>query len=272
MGFMIYPRLTNRPVRVCVIGAGGTGSQVLTGLAQLNMAMLALGHPGGLDVEVWDDDHVSEANVGRQMFFPADVGLPKATVMVNRINMTLGTAWKATVKRFCPSQAFTADLVVGCVDNRASRKSILETLQESHGTKLWLDIGNNLDSGQVVLGEVQSKHSKEAKTLPHAAELFPEIVDDSLDAEDDVPSCSLAESLEKQALFVNRGVALYALNILWQLFRYGEIDHHGVFVNLKTGRSNPIPIDKETWARMGYSPKVKRSRKQKVASPAQQAA
>lgn len=39
--------LLTREVRVSVIGAGGTGSQMLMGLAQLHTAMIALGHPGG---------------------------------------------------------------------------------------------------------------------------------------------------------------------------------------------------------------------------------
>ena len=34
------------PVTVFVIGAGGTGSQVVTGLARMGMALQALGHPG----------------------------------------------------------------------------------------------------------------------------------------------------------------------------------------------------------------------------------
>ena len=95
----LAPELLSREVRVAVIGAGGTGSQMLMGLAQLHTAMLALGHPGGLDVTVIDADQVSEANVGRQMFYPSDVGLPKATVLVNRINMAMGTGWKAETRR-----------------------------------------------------------------------------------------------------------------------------------------------------------------------------
>lgn len=53
--------------------------------------MIALGHPGGLEVTVIDSDQVSEANVGWQMFYPSDVGLSKATVLVNRINMAMGS-------------------------------------------------------------------------------------------------------------------------------------------------------------------------------------
>ena len=34
------------PVTVNIIGAGGTGSQVLTGMARLDVTLRALGHPG----------------------------------------------------------------------------------------------------------------------------------------------------------------------------------------------------------------------------------
>lgn len=34
------------PVTIHVAGAGGTGSQVITNLARMNVALQALGHPG----------------------------------------------------------------------------------------------------------------------------------------------------------------------------------------------------------------------------------
>ena len=46
------------PVTVSVIGAGGTGSQVVTGLARMSVALQALGHPG-LHVTVFDPDTVT---------------------------------------------------------------------------------------------------------------------------------------------------------------------------------------------------------------------
>ena len=53
--------LQNRPVRVLVVGAGGTGSAVVMGLPYLDQAMRAWGHRGGLDVSVMDADVVTEA-------------------------------------------------------------------------------------------------------------------------------------------------------------------------------------------------------------------
>jgi hypothetical protein len=38
--------LENRPVRVLVVGAGGTGSSLLMGLPYLDQAMRAWGHRG----------------------------------------------------------------------------------------------------------------------------------------------------------------------------------------------------------------------------------
>jgi molybdopterin/thiamine biosynthesis adenylyltransferase len=62
------------PVTVNLIGAGGTGGQVLTALARMNQALVALNHPG-LMVRVFDDDTVTRANLGRQLFTTAELVL-----------------------------------------------------------------------------------------------------------------------------------------------------------------------------------------------------
>ena len=71
--YLLNPR---HPVTVFVIGAGGTGSQVITNLARMSMALQALGHPG-LHVTVFDPDTVSQANIGRQLFSETELGLNK---------------------------------------------------------------------------------------------------------------------------------------------------------------------------------------------------
>lgn len=89
--YLIDPR---HPVTVNVIGAGGTGSQVITSLARMDLALRRLGHPG-LFVRVYDPDRVSESNIGRQLFSEADLGLNKAQCLITRINRFFGNDWTA---------------------------------------------------------------------------------------------------------------------------------------------------------------------------------
>ena len=115
----------------------------------------------------------------------------------------------------------------------------------------WLDLGNNADSGQFVLGQPQNARNKShGVRLPTAAELFPELVDPKLDRKDELPSCSAVESLERQEPFVNQALAYQALAMLARLFRHGRLTYHGAFVNLQNGRTTPIPIDPAVWERM----------------------
>ncbi|MFM0051432.1 PRTRC system ThiF family protein [Caballeronia grimmiae] len=266
-------RMLERSWNVVVVGAGGTGSAVLPSLARLHHAMLELGHPGGIDCTVFDDDTVSPTNVGRQGFYPNDVGEYKASLIVNRLNALMGTNWRAETRRFGPGEPlYNVDLVIGCVDTRAARAAIVGAAQ--HTGAYYLDCGNDTDRGQVVIGQVCGKTyaQKHPERLPHVGELFPELIDAKLDAKDETPSCSMAEALRKQSLVINQAIAVQAFNMLWTMFRTGAVPFSGVFVNLATGRTNPIPLDPAAWARFGYEvpkPPVKKaskSRKAKLAA------
>ena len=151
----IESRLLTRAVKVVLVGAGGTGSHVLRRLANMHLAMVELGHPEGLDVLVVDPDTVSKTNVGRQNFWPSDVGQPKAELLVNRCNMLMQTNWKAEVAKVGDDSRFNShpDIVIGCVDNRKGRGAILKALRRSvyHSSAYYLDIGNREHDGQVVL-------------------------------------------------------------------------------------------------------------------------
>lgn len=269
----IKPELLSRKVKVVLVGAGGTGSHVLRRLANIHLAMVELGHPEGLDVTVFDPDTVSKTNVGRQAFYPSDVGLPKAQILVHRCNMLMQTNWSACQEKITANTPmYHTDIVIGCIDNRAGRKAILSAI-ESSGSAYWMDFGNREHDGQVILGQIihqRESAEKHAARLPHAANLFAELVDATLDDKDETPSCSLAEALEKQSLFINDTVANAGTNMLWELFRYGQLSYHGVFINNKTGRANPLPIDPEAWKRFGYEvPLVKNARKKSASKKAE---
>ncbi|WER50741.1 PRTRC system ThiF family protein [Cupriavidus sp. WKF15] len=254
--------MTQRAWSVAVVGAGGTGSALLPNLARLHHAMLELGHPGGIDCTVYDDDTVSETNVGRQGFYPVDVGQYKATLLVNRLNNLMGTRWEAETRRIGSKDRFVCDLVVGCVDTRAARKAILGSMQRGTGG-YYLDCGNESDSGQVILGQVRGKA---AERLPHVGDLFPELLNPKGDKADTAPSCSMADALRKQSLVINQAIAVQAYNLLWTLFRTGTLQYCGAFVNLAAGRTNPLPVDPAAWERFGYKLPAKSPRKRAKAA------
>lgn len=275
MKHYLNPRLLTKQVNVLLVGAGGTGSRMLENLVCLHRGLLARGHPFGLAVHVTDPDHVSQANVGRQTFYPTDIGAYKSVTLVNRANMALGTTWTASVAKVqTDTKGLTNfDLVIGAVDNRRARLGILRCLEGAmSGTRYYLDMGNANSHGQVLLGQVGCDRTAKDDPwrLPHVGEMFPDLIDSAKDEqEDDTPSCSLAEALEKQSLFVNTAMALFASNLLWQLFTEGAIDNHGAFINLKDTRVTPLEISHDTWARFGV---VRDGRRHKVRQPSRERA
>jgi PRTRC genetic system ThiF family protein len=139
--------------------------------------------------------------------------------------------------------------VVGCVDTRAARATIRDAVCNRSTVSYWLDLGNNADSGQFILGEpFNERNGRSRLRLRTATELFPEICDQVLD-NDAEPSCSTVEALERQEPFVNSTLAQHALALLARLFRYGEISYHGGFINLATGVTSMLRIDPQYWKR-----------------------
>lgn len=240
------------PLTVAVVGAGGTGSQVMQGLARIDYALCKLGHPG-LTVTLYDDDTVTEANIGRQLFSPSEIGLYKATVLADRINSFFGTDWESQVEKYPSHDAMPHNITLTCVDNVKSRLEIGSFLRgmsamakpSEERPYYWLDFGNQSDRGQVVLGAVceipQPKKSKNktASSLKCVDELFDL---NSVDEKDSGPSCSLAEALNKQDLFINSAIAQCGCTLLWKLISEGGITCNGVFINQKTMQTNPIRL------------------------------
>lgn len=244
-------RLVGRRIDVTLAGVGGNGSQMLYGLARLDIAMRALGHPYGLHVTAFDADDVSEANVGRNLWSPADVGQNKAVLAVSRLNAYYGLDFDAWPVRYDGESDTRCDLLISCVDSRRSRRVIADLFDADQAdAAYWMDLGNTDVLGQVVLGEVANSTSDEAR-LPCITELFPEVADTTI-PEVNRHSCSLAMSLASQGLFVNDFTSRMALEILKTLFTRGQLRHHGALVNLDSMRMSPIPISAAAWRRLGY--------------------
>lgn len=248
----INGELLERQVSVAVAGVGGNGAQVIGLLARLNLAVLALGHPSGIRVAAYDPDTVSEANVGRQLWSPSDIGENKAIVAVERCNLFYRLGWDGVPWRY---DGQDCDILVSCVDTRKARRGFAEQIDRCRGPKYyWLDMGNEESIGQCCLGEVPRAYASRGTSdprLPLPTELFAALR--STAPETNTHSCSLRISLQSQGLFINDFVARASMQLLYRLFTRGRIETHGAFLNLDTYRMNPIPVDPVVWSRMGYT-------------------
>jgi PRTRC genetic system ThiF family protein len=140
------------------------------------------------------------------------------------------------------------------VDKVQARFEIAAILQQQHKNNAyyrdnpcyWMDFGNGRNTGQVVLatiGKIEQPASKKFTTvdsLPLPTQEFKELFEAA--KEDNTPSCSLAEALTKQDLFINASLADLGGSLLWQLLSEGMIENRGFFLNLRNFKTEPLKV------------------------------
>jgi len=254
---IVAPYLLNptNPISVNLIGAGGTGSQVLTAIARMNYALNNLGH-AGLHVTIFDADSVEQPNLGRQMFSEHEIGMNKAIAISNRVNRFFGTNWKGIPKRFTTRMDTNAtnrmaNITLSCVDSIPSRLEIGESLNNfaknfSHRDSplYWMDFGNTRDSGQVLLCSLGKIPQAKSSAFETVAVLPPFIsaFQNEQSEETGEPSCSLAQALGKQDLFINSTLANLGASLLWSMLREGVLKYKGFYLNLRDFKTQPIRL------------------------------
>ncbi|MEO9849240.1 MAG: PRTRC system ThiF family protein [Reichenbachiella sp.] len=254
-----YFREAVHPITIALAGCGGTGSNMLTQLAKIHVSMVAMGLPG-LMVYAYDDDVVSEANRGRQLFGTGDIGRNKSIVLIERINRFFSLDWEAFPVKFgLYDKQPASNITISCVDTVRSREMIQETLKQQNADKsdwredystpyYWMDLGNAKKTGQIILGTVpdaikqpRMRKTKAIKKLLTVFEMFPDLKKYE-NKRDQGPSCSMAEALGKQDLFINSIMAQYAGQMLWDFLKDDQIGYQGLFINLENHLNSPIPL------------------------------
>lgn len=211
-------------MKINVYGCGGTGSHVLIGLARINYNLMRIEKPP-IHVTAYDFDTVSHANVGRQAFFPVDVGHNKAKVLIQRINPHYGFNWKAMTCKAGSSS--DCDLIISCVDTKKSRKEIMDG-RHKKGTYL-IDCGNSRVSGQVLIGQYKGD-------LPNPYEENEDLWKG--DEPKGEPGCT--DPHLTQDLFINSTIAQHACHYVWNMLRWNKTENRGVFLDIDQGICNPV--------------------------------
>lgn len=199
---------------VFVIGLGGTGSHLIGPLVQLMRF-----HPEGTnDFTLIDGDKYEDSNVVRQVCGDEHVGKNKARATADRLALSS----IKTVSQYIDKEKFTAlleatvskedsFLVVPCVDNHATRKAIIDALEEGeYKNFFWISPGNSFDKGLVVL---HVKEDGESLTV-HPARKYP----DFADPEDNIPvegdDCITHIQSDPQLITANFTAACASLNAI----------------------------------------------------------
>lgn len=219
------------PVKVVVLGAGGTGGYVIPHLYRLAYAS---GRP--IRIILCDGDIVEEKNLIRQNFVKQDIGRNKAQVLAQRYSASFGIdceyipSFVETLERlrslttpdFYESrwqgvQQTQRVILVGCVDNNRSRQLCHQVFQNSQDL-IYIDSGNGEHTGQVICGIRQN-----GRTLyKPIGSLYPEI----LKTEDKFPSelsCAERTVSAPQAVTANLTAANAVISFLYDLLIAGEL-------------------------------------------------
>jgi len=235
---------------VTVVGLGGTGAQVARSVARIvyDMRAARLHTP---KIVLIDPDTVEHKNVGRQLYTAADVGQKKAHVLMRRFNAALGQDIAAIDQAVDADRHFerSGNLIVGCVDNHLARRELARV----RGA-VWIDAGNHVDAGQVVIGNTGDRetalrhldgHRGKTAYLPHAGLLFPALLEPELEVKpqsEPERSCAELVAAREQDLLINDWMAIIASQYLYKLLHRQPITSFVSYVSTDGMSVRSVPI------------------------------
>ena len=219
------------PVKIIVLGAGGTGGYIIPHLYRI-----AFADSRNYRVIICDGDVVEEKNLIRQNFIEQDIGKNKAQVLAERYSAAFGIECEY-IPDYVESEDALKELLqpdfehsyfngipetqrvilLGCVDNNKSRMLCHKVFTQSRNL-VYIDSGNGEHSGQVVCGVRQN-----GKTMyKPVGNLYPDI----LKAEDKYPSelsCAERTVSAPQSVTANLTSATAVVSFLYNLLIAGEL-------------------------------------------------
>lgn len=245
-------------VQIVVVGVGGTGSAAAIDLARLAYHCQQNNLP--VMMQLVDADKVEPKNVGRQQFSEFEVGKNKAASMAQRLNLwlgldVLGTPRMLTKKTrliFNNGHLRALRIIVGAVDNHKARQAIAKHAQQAGAW--WVDAGNGEFKGQVLVGNypngfVATEELGLISGLPSPAKQMPELLEGEATAVIQHEDCALRILRDEQSININRLMATYAAQVVYDLIIRKELDYMAVHTSFRPPSTTAVPITRSTLER-----------------------
>lgn len=268
-------------VRVIVVGAGGTGGRLIPPLMQVLRR--------GDSIAIVDGDHVEDRNLVRQNFRTRDVGANKAEVLAQRYRKEgIQVDAYATMLSLTNAGAIISNrlytILAGCVDHARARKVMHDALQSSQRAMLYVDGGNEMRGGQVVLSAkswpANVKALREKDEMAHntgrawsilGMKAMPQLlkpgpwhcdrcdIDNAADAKVckacQQPEASCQDRIDLQTVAVNQLSATAMLNIISCVLYGVPMSTCGAFFST-LNTMTPIKLKRVDWGRYEIHPET----------------
>lgn len=246
-----YPKIK----RILVLGCGGTGAYVVSYLTRF---LSTLPDIQEYSLFIADGDFIEKKNLIRQNFINQDIGRNKAEVLAERYSAAFGIDINVIPKNIEDAQfllkimedrnyRYGSNLIIGCVDNNATRKLIYECFfNKNSPVTFWIDSGNEEISGQVVCGFIPDGNyyhrSNKIKiggkvpygqfSLPCATELYPEFLTDKSGFNSGL-SCAERAVSAPQNMMTNITAATIVMNFVHTILMNKQLRAHAVEFSIK---------------------------------------
>jgi len=234
---------------IFVVGAGGTGSQLLPFLTQL---LANVNEDRDIDLCVIDGDLFEQKNKRNQKCLDRDIGENKAKVTAERYQRIYSDYKISYYDDFIKTERDLEILIkqkegsmnyvpviVSCVDNNSTRKLIDKVFHELNDV-VYIDSGNGTDNmvGQVVTG----LRLKNKTILPPVSSVFPEIKEDT-DTIENATGCANNVGEAPQNIATNVMAAQTLFSLLNKLLSFEVIREHMIFFDAFNSTSTVKGID-----------------------------
>jgi len=245
----------DKPVKIIMLGAGGTGGHVAPNLYRLLHTI-----DRSVKIIIADGDIVERKNLVRQNFISADLGRNKAQVLAERYASAFGMEIhyipefienEDTLKELIKPDNFSTEpyynqrleglsVLIGAVDNNKSRRLCHNVFKKSDNL-IYIDSGNGEYTGQVVCG-VRRRGRTYYKPV---GDVYPDI----LETADKFPtelSCAEAAVSAPQSIAANIMAAAAVVSYMYNILVLGDIAVRSVTFSTKTVNLKPVITQKRS--------------------------
>lgn len=242
--------LSNNEFIILVIGAGGTGGNVVTNLCRLVEPLKDI----KVKIIVADGDLIEKKNRKRQPYAHHEEGLNKANVLVQKCSNAFDVDISAypyyiedisTLEELI-HRKFNTPIIIGCVDNNKTRQLLHEYFEKADNL-FYIDSGNEEWDGQVVCGiKIDGKTFAEP-----VGSIYPDILSDNSSIFKSEESCEEIRVEKPQQFVTNLQAAVIVLSFISDIVITQDLCSHHTTFNIK---NKNMRTDKTFWARKKEDP------------------